>query len=78
MENPCYNVKTKTDCPYRASGCAAGCKKWEDYVYNRNKEYEKRHKTIQAEVDMAGHVIRFHERFRRGCYTSNTTKMKVR
>ena len=43
MKNPCYNKLTKTDCPDRKSGCGATCKKWADYVRERDEEYIKRY-----------------------------------
>lgn len=39
MNNPCYNAKTREDCPSRCAGCSATCKKWAEYVKDRNSRY---------------------------------------
>ena len=44
MVNPCYDKKTKTDCPDRKPGCGANCEKWAEYVKLRDAEYERRHR----------------------------------
>ena len=70
MENPCYDTKTKTDCPYRSTGCSSTCKLWIEYVKKRNQSYEEKRKLNQAAQDMSGHIARLHERLRRGSYKS--------
>lgn len=46
MDSPCYDKKTKTDCPRRCKGCAVNCPEWAAYVRERNKVYEQRAKIM--------------------------------
>lgn len=46
--SPCYNPKTKIDCPDRSAGCSATCPKWAKYVEERNKVYAERMVTSRA------------------------------
>lgn len=41
MNNPCFNSKTKTDCPRRCVGCASACPDWAEYTQKRNDQYEQ-------------------------------------
>jgi hypothetical protein len=41
-EPPCYDRKTKTDCPRRCGGCQVDCPDWKDYCEERQKVYDKR------------------------------------
>ena len=49
MESPCYNTKTKTDCPRRKAGCAVNCPEWAKYTQERNKEYHERQ--VQNDIE---------------------------
>ena len=49
MNNPCYDKKTKTDCPRRHSSCALDCPEWAKYCEERGKEYKRR--LINTEKD---------------------------
>lgn len=40
--NPCYNTKTKTDCPRRAAGCREKCNKFK--IYKTLKRIEQKQK----------------------------------
>lgn len=42
MDSPCYDKKTKTDCPRRCGGCAVNCPEWAAYVAERNELYKQR------------------------------------
>lgn len=42
MKNPCFDQKTKTDCPNRHPGCGATCEKWQEYTKAKQKVYENR------------------------------------
>lgn len=42
MKPPCFDEKTKTDCPRRKPGCGATCEKWQEYMVEREKVYEAR------------------------------------
>jgi hypothetical protein len=42
MDSPCYDRKTKTDCPRRCVGCAENCPEWADYVKRRDEHYKER------------------------------------
>ena len=51
--NPCFDFKTKTDCPNRKPECGATCEKWKEYVSKRNDFYElkeKERKQISGEI----------------------------
>lgn len=48
MDSPCFDVKTKTDCPDRKKGCAITCKKWADYVIKREANYALRKQIVEA------------------------------
>lgn len=48
MTNPCYNERTKTDCPDRKAGCAGNCPKWAEYEKNRNEGYKAKAKASAA------------------------------
>lgn len=47
--NPCYNPKTRTDCPNRCVGCARTCSKWAEYKKARDEVYENRKVNFEAE-----------------------------
>lgn len=57
MESPCFDVKTKTDCPNRRAGCAVSCKKWATYVRERDESYKQ--KQIDSEADKAVYDARY-------------------
>lgn len=50
---PCYDKKTRTDCPDRymnaetGIGCKSTCEKWKAYEEQRNKQYELRKQESQ-------------------------------
>lgn len=48
MTSPCYDEKTKTDCPRRHAGCAVDCPKWADYIKERDEMYERRGNQMNA------------------------------
>lgn len=48
--NPCYDRKTKTDCPNRCAGCSLNCSEWEAYAKERNDEYAKRRRQFQSNL----------------------------
>lgn len=39
--NPCYDSKTKTDCPRRSADCARTCKEWAKHVKERDAQYQR-------------------------------------
>ncbi len=43
IKNPCYNAKTKTDCPRRAIGCREKCNLYK--IYKTLKRVEEKQKT---------------------------------
>lgn len=49
LESPCYDRKTKTDCPRRSAGCAVNCPDWEKYAKQRNEMYERNMTTRDAQ-----------------------------
>lgn len=58
FESPCYDRKTKTDCPDRCPGCSATCEEWKKYEKKRNKEYEQRHRQKEDLGLHIDHVMR--------------------
>ena len=76
IDSPCYDVETKTDCPDRKAGCAVTCKKWADYVVERNKIYEQR--VADAEVRSAiieqTNKVNYRRQRRYISYRQNKTK----
>lgn len=42
MNSPCFDAKSKTDCPRRCAGCAKDCQEWDEYVRQRNAMYDER------------------------------------
>ena len=48
LESPCYDVKTKTDCPDRCGGCQLNCPKWKKYEAERAEVYKQRRIEYEA------------------------------
>lgn len=48
LESPCYDVKTKTDCPRRCGGCQINCPEWKAYEVKREELYRQRRIDFQA------------------------------
>lgn len=48
IQNPCYNTKTKTDCPQRSAGCRETCNRFK--IYKTLKKIEEKQK--QKEIDL--------------------------
>lgn len=42
IESPCFDRKTKTDCPRRCAGCSVDCPEWNKYLKERDELYKKR------------------------------------
>lgn len=55
IKNPCYNEKTKTDCPRRAVGCHAKCNLYK--IYKTLKAVEKRQKMRELSVNVLAFEI---------------------
>ena len=51
LESPCYDRKTKTDCPRRCAGCSTSCPDWDGYLKKRDELYRKR--KLDSDVDSA-------------------------
>ena len=63
MISPCYDPVTKTDCPNRHGGCAVGCKKWAEYLKERDKRYEE--EAIKRDAEQAESMIKFDRKAKR-------------
>lgn len=50
--NPCWDTKTKTDCPNRKLGCRTDCAAWIEY----NEEAEK----VRNEPNEAAEVVKYY------------------
>lgn len=48
MRSPCYDTKTKTDCPNRTMSCRFKCEPWQQYTKAVEQEREKRIKKAKA------------------------------
>ena len=53
--SPCYDVKTKTDCPNRKLGCRKDCTKWAEYEEMKSKVYAYR-KAVGSEREFINDV----------------------
>lgn len=51
LKTPCYDTKTKTDCPRRCAGCSVNCPEWAKYLKKRDELY--RHRAIENDTLMA-------------------------
>lgn len=60
MKNPCYDIKTKTDCPDRKGGCNKDCEKWAKWCELRNKDYRRR---LMVYLSSTEELERKHRRF---------------
>lgn len=49
---PCYNPKTKTDCPRRYVGCRAECTEWHEWLVIHAEEKEKRYAIYRRDKDI--------------------------
>jgi len=49
---PCYNPKTKTDCPRRYVGCRAECTAWHEWLVIHEEEKEKRYAIYRRDRDL--------------------------
>lgn len=61
MKNPCFDKKTRTDCPDRCAGCGATCEKWKEYEQNRNQMYARK----KEESDRIGGEIKQKQRLKK-------------
>ena len=61
MKNPCFDQKTKTDCPKRHPGCGATCSEWKEYEESKKAVYENR--MIQS--SMNGYEVNRRQRIRK-------------
>lgn len=57
MKNPCYDEKTKTDCPKRYPGCHSKCNDWQEYLIARSVIYDAR-RAYQKGANMCADVYR--------------------
>lgn len=63
---PCYDYKTKTDCPRRAAGCAETCEEWAKYEQLRNQKYQERSNEAKT-IDRGYFRTRaYYEKLKRG------------
>jgi hypothetical protein len=51
MRTPCYDVKTKTDCPKRKVGCRKDCKAWAEHEAERKACYKQRLKMVLSKAE---------------------------
>ena len=58
IQPPCYDTVKKMDCPERSRDCHTTCKRWADYVKERNSEYEKKSLAVSDSTDGKIRTIR--------------------
>lgn len=63
LENPCYDTKTKTDCPRRCGGCQLNCPEWKAYEVKRAELYRKRTVQYQANSVIEENKFDAHAKF---------------
>jgi hypothetical protein len=56
VPSPCYDELTKTDCPRRHSGCAINCPEWAEYEKQREEEYRRRARELEADRSLIGNA----------------------
>ena len=65
LKNPCYDVKTKTNCPRRCAECGVTCPEWLAYVEERNNLYERKEqerKRIAGEIAQKQRLKKIHDK----------------
>ena len=50
-QSPCYDKRTRTDCPKRCVGCKSSCAAWAAWLIVHEQEREKTRKAKQNEAD---------------------------
>lgn len=73
MRPPCFDIKTKTDCPDRKVGCAVTCERWAEYVEARDEDY--RHRKDLSEI---GASLKESYYTNRDEYLRRQTRMRAR
>ena len=65
IHQPCFDVKTRTDCPDRKAGCGASCEKWAEYVKARDEFYERRARIKREQMSLRNYYFCVHERLKK-------------
>ena len=73
-QSPCYDEKTRTDCPRRCVGCKISCPEWAEWVTIHERERAEMHKRRRQERDADGFMIEQGKRVR----LSNQAKFQRR
>jgi len=73
---PCYNRKTRTDCPRRAVGCRATCPEWQEYEVAHAAENAARAKAKAQEAGLYEHYHAVRKRVRKD--TGHTPRNRKR
>lgn len=56
MSHPCFDEKTRTDCPRRHAGCAVNCPEWAAWEKEREEVYRKRAMELEADRAIIGNA----------------------
>lgn len=48
VPSPCYDPKTKSDCPDRSAGCSKHCDKWRKHREDLRQKYKERERIGKA------------------------------
>lgn len=62
MRAPCYDTKTRTDCPRRAVGCRSTCEAWQAYEVQAAAERAMRAKDAEERRALWEHYDRVRRR----------------
>lgn len=62
---PCFDAKTKTDCPSRSLACHVTCEEWAAYEERRSASYMAKNERISKKCDLEDFVERTIDRHRR-------------
>lgn len=78
MSHPCFDEKTKTDCPRRHAGCAVNCPEWAAWEKERAERYKQHARDLEADRAIVGNASdRKSARQRRWmAYRANKTRRK--
>ena len=56
-DSPCYNTKTRTDCPKRCVGCRSSCEEWKEWQIIHAQEKDAIYRKKQNDSAVNGFLI---------------------
>lgn len=73
---PCFNEKTRTDCPRRYIGCKATCEEWHNWLIIHEREKQETRQRIAQEREVNGFLMDQPQRIRRHTAEKSATKKR--